>query len=113
MIATNGTVYDPTQPEYGYRIADNDLYKTVNLITLEPQPFLRAETTPYHSLYNASDLGYFNQLGGGYNITMGRWTERRNQKAILMAADSPLSFIEDSFPQNWWRLKEVPKWEDK
>ena len=113
MIATNGTVYDPTQPEYGYRIADNDLYKTVNLITLEPQPFFKSGNNTLSFPYNASDLGYFNQLGGRYNITMGRWTERRNQKAILMAADSPLSFIEDSFSTKLMKIEGSTEVEDK
>lgn len=113
MIGSSGTLYDPLQPQYGYRITDNDLYKTIDMISLAPQPFFKSGNNNLSFPYNTSDMGYFNQLGGKYNMTMGRWTQRRDQKAILLDKTSPVSMIEDSLSTKLMKIVGTTEVEDK
>lgn len=113
FVGAGGTLYDPNSPEYGYKITSNDLYKTVDLITLQPQPFYRSGNNTFNFPYNASDQGFFNQLGGKFNTTMGRWTERREQKPLLMEKTSPLSFIQDSLSTKLMKIQGATEVEDK
>ena len=113
FIGSGGSLYDPLQPQYGYKITNNDLYKTVDLITLTPQPFYRSGNNTFNYPYNQSDLGFFNQLGGKYNTTMARWTQQRVQKALLMTKASPLSFIQDSLSTKLMKIDGTMEVEDK
>lgn len=96
FIGSGGTLYDRNQPDVGYRITSNDLYRPIDLISLQPQPFYRSGTNTFNFPYSQSDQGFFNRLGGKYNTTLGRWTERREQVPLLMEKTSPITFIEDS-----------------
>lgn len=113
FVGSGGTLYDPAFPTYGYRITSNDLYKTIDLITLAPQPFYRSGNNIFNFPYNASDLGFFNQLGGKFNTTMGRWTQRREQRPLLMDKASPLTFIEDTLSTKLMKIQGATEVEDK
>lgn len=113
FIGSGGTLYDATQPDFGYRITSNDLYKSVDLITLKPQPFYRSGSNTFNFPYSTADMGYFNQLGGKYNTTMGRWTQRREQKTLLMDKASPITFIEDSLSTKLMRIEGTNEVDDK
>lgn len=115
FIGTSGNllIWDPATPQYGYSVADNDLYKRINLITLEPQPFYLMGTNRTSFSYNASNLGFFVQLGGKYNTTMARWTQRREQRNILLTKASQIEEIQDSLSTKLMRLEGVGEVEDK
>ncbi len=112
FIGSGGSLYDAGQPEYGYRITSNDLYKSVDLISLTPQPFYRSGSNTFNFPYSTSDMGFFNRLGGKYNTTMGRWTQRREQRTLLMEKTSEISFIEDSLSTKLMRIEGTNEVED-
>ncbi|MGC4235213.1 MAG: DUF5689 domain-containing protein [Niabella sp.] len=91
LKGTGGSLYQAateTTQALGYRITTNDWYDAVNPDNLEPQPFARMTTgalgintksVPYYT----ADLGYFDLLGGVYNITLGRWTKARSESTYI------------------------------
>lgn len=113
MVGSGGNLYSAGPPTVGYKIADNDLYKTIDLITLKPQRYYRSGTNTNFFPYSLADQGYFNQLGGKYNTTMGRWTEQRQQLPKLLEKTSPVSMIEDSLSTKLMRIEGSLEVEDK
>ncbi|MCH5599682.1 DUF5689 domain-containing protein [Niabella ginsengisoli] len=100
---TGGSLYQAATDKtaaLGYRITTNDWYDAVNPDNLEAQPFIRMTTgvlgintkcVPYYT----ADLGYFDMLGGVYNVTLGRWTKARSEtKYIDLEKTSTWSEIE-------------------
>jgi len=90
-ISGGGSLYNNTA---GYRITNNDFYDKINPITLEKQPFFHQGTNTLWFTYNTADQGYFNMLGGVYNLNLGRWTTARAQNNLLLEASSPVALIE-------------------
>lgn len=81
---------------YGYRITNNDFYDIINPLTLEEQPFYRSGSNTNAMTYNTpSDAGYFNFMGGEFNLKLGRWTKARVKYAPLLTKESTLEEIED------------------
>jgi hypothetical protein len=107
FVATGGTttVYDPKKtPILGYRICNNDWYTmysvSVDSATYKPVivPYLHYRSAvnmasmPYTT---PSDVGYYNMMGGVYNITLGRWTTARKQVVVeLVQATATIDDIE-------------------
>lgn len=94
FIGTGGSLFTPGPPALGYRITNNDFYDVKNPITLEDQPFYRSGVNTLCFVYNTSDLGYFNKLGGVYSTTLGRWVQARNQVNVLLTKTSLIDEIE-------------------
>lgn len=93
FVATGGTLVSATA---GYRIANTDFYDVINPISLASQPFYSSGTNKMALTYNTpSDAGYFNMMGGEFNMTLGRWTKARTKYAPLLTKDSKLSEIEN------------------
>ena len=90
-ISGGGSLYNSSA---GYRITNNDFYDIKNPITLEDQPFSHQGTNTLWFPYNTADQGYFNMLGGVYNLQLGRWTTARAQNSLLLEKTSPVSLIE-------------------
>ncbi|WP_316766833.1 DUF5689 domain-containing protein [Pedobacter frigiditerrae] len=95
-IATGGLLYQAGPPAYGYRVGNTDLYDAIDPITLKPQPFYRQGTNTISFIYTTADLGYFNQLGGIFDTTLGKWVKARTQKSFTLTKTSPLSAIENA-----------------
>lgn len=108
-----GPIYDRNEPNFGYRITNNDLFKTLDLISLQPQPFFKSGNNNASFPYNGGDVGYFNQLGGRYNITMQRWTQQRVQTLITLGKEAPITMIEDSLSTKIMRLEGIEEVEDR
>jgi len=94
FIGGSGNLYTAGPPAQGYRIPNNDYYDIKNPITLESQPFYRSGSNTLSFTYNTSDLGYFNQLGGVYNPTLGRWMKNRSQNSFIIDKTAPITAIE-------------------
>ena len=95
FISTGGSLYTPGPPAQGYRIANNDFYDIKNPITLEDQPFYRSGSNTLSFVYYTADIGYFNLLGGEYNVILGKWTKARSQQSVLLSKTSTLAEIEN------------------
>lgn len=97
FVATGGSIFNAGPPARGYRIANTDWYDVKNPITLEDQPFYRQGTNTICLVYpTPANQGFFQFLGGEYNITLGRWTKARSQTNVKLEKDSPLSAIENA-----------------
>ena len=94
FVATGGSLFTPGPPALGYRIANNDWYDIKNPITLEDQPFYRQGSNTLSLVYATADLGYFNLLGGEFDMSLGKWTKARTQTNLLLEKTSPVSAIE-------------------
>lgn len=94
FVATGGTLFTAGPPAIGYRIANTDWYDVKNPITLEDQPFYRQGSNTLSLVYATADLGYFELLGGEYNMSLGKWTKARFQTNLLLAKESQISEIE-------------------
>ncbi|MEI5984178.1 DUF5689 domain-containing protein [Sphingobacterium sp. PU5-4] len=93
FVASGGSVVGNG---FGYRVANNDFYDIINPITLNEQPFYRSGSNTNNIPYNTpSDAGYFNYMGGEYNMTLGRWTKARVKYAPLLEKTSVLEDIEN------------------
>lgn len=95
FIATGGSLYTAGPPAMGYRIPNSDFYDIKNPITLEDQPFYRQGSNTLSFKYNTSDQGYFNMLGGVYDIKLGRWVQARDQNNVLLTKTSDINEIEN------------------
>ncbi|AXY77887.1 hypothetical protein D3H65_29575 [Paraflavitalea soli] len=94
FVATGGSLYTAGPPAMGYRITNNDWYDVKNPITLQDQPFYRQGSNTLSLTYATADQGYFNLLGGEYNLSLGRWTKARTQTNYLLTKQSPVTEIE-------------------
>ncbi|WP_437920534.1 DUF5689 domain-containing protein [Sphingobacterium sp. LRF_L2] len=93
FVATGGSL---TGNGYGYRITNNDFYDIINPLTLSEQPFYQSGANTNAMTYNTpSDAGYFNFMGGVFNLTLGRWTTARVKYAPLLTKQSTLEEIEN------------------
>ena len=93
FVATGGTLVSATA---GYRIANNDFYDVINPISLAVQSFYRSGANTLSLTYNTpSDAGYFNMLGGVFDMTLGRWTKARAKYTPLLTKESKLEEIEN------------------
>ncbi len=94
FIGTSGSLYTEAPTPMGYRIANTDFYDIKNPITLENQPFYRSGSNTLSFVYNTTDLGYFNMMGGLYDAVLGRWTRARTQTNVLLTKTSGIETIE-------------------
>lgn len=94
FVSSGGSLYTAGPPERGYRITNTDWYDVKNPITLERQPFYRMGSNTLFLSYNTADLGFYNKLGGVYNIKLGRWTTARSQIRLILTKSSPITEIE-------------------
>jgi hypothetical protein len=92
FIATGGSLYQAS-PERGYRIANTDWYDIKNPITLQDQPFYRQGSNTLNLSYPPGE-GYFNKMGGEYNVSLGRWMKARTQNLIFLPRTATLADIE-------------------
>ncbi len=92
-VATGGSLTNNTN---GYRITNNDFYDIIHPLNLKEQPFYRAgSNTNAHTYNTPADAGYFNYMGGEFNLTLGRWTKARAKYAPTLTKESKLAEIED------------------
>jgi len=94
FVGTGGSLFIPGPPSLGYRIANTDWYDVKDPITLEDQPFYRAGSNTMSMSYATADVGYWQMLGGEYNVAIGRWTKARIQNNIVLTKESQLIEIE-------------------
>lgn len=94
FVATGGTLYTVGPPAAGYRIANTDWYDIKNPVTLQDQPYYRAGSNTLSMVYATADMGYFELLGGEYNMSLGKWTKARSQTNLLLTKSSAVSDIE-------------------
>lgn len=93
FVATGGSLIGNG---FGYRIANTDFYDIINPITLKEQPFYRSGSNTNNIAYNTpSDAGYFNFMGGEYNLKLNRWTKARVKYAPILEKTSTLADIEN------------------
>ena len=92
FIATGGSLYQAS-PERGYRIANTDWYDIKHPITLQDQPFYRQGSNTLNLGYPTGE-GYFNKMGGEYNVTLGRWMKARTQNLTFLQRNATLAEIE-------------------
>lgn len=93
FVATGGSLYSNG---VGYRIANTDYYDIIDPITLTEQPFYRAGGNTKALVYTTpTDQGFFYQLGGVFNLTLGRWTTARTQNNPQITNESTLEEIEN------------------
>lgn len=97
FIGTGGSL---TDGKMGYKIANTDFYDKVDVVSedLTPQPFYRSGTNTMSFSYQPSDVGYFNKLGGIYNVALGKWVKARSQTAVELTKTSALTEIEGVYP---------------
>jgi len=68
----------------------------INPVSLKEQPFYRSGSNNNNIPYNTpSDAGYFNMMGGEYNIKLSRWTKARVKYAPILEKTSTLADIEN------------------
>jgi hypothetical protein len=95
FVGTGGELYLAGTPARGYRIANTDWYDIKNPITLADQPFYRNGSNTLNLSYTLpADQGFFNKMGGEYNVTLGRWTKARTQTLVDLSKTSPVTEIE-------------------
>jgi hypothetical protein len=93
FVATGGSLVGNG---LGYRIANTDFYDIINPVSLKEQPFYRSGSNTNNIAYNTpSDAGYFNMMGGEYNIKLSRWTKARVKYAPILEKTSTLADIEN------------------
>lgn len=94
FIGTGGSIYS-ADLNLGYKIANNDFYDRIDPITLMPQPFYKMGTNTLNFAYQLpSDQGFWNKLGGVYNVALGKWVQARTQSNIDLSKTSTLDDIE-------------------
>lgn len=94
FVATGGSLFTAGPPAMGYRITNTDWYDVKNPITLQDQPFYRQGSNTLSLTYATADQGYFNLLGGEYNLSLGKWTKARTQTNLLLTKQSLITEIE-------------------
>jgi len=95
FVATGGSLFGGG---FGYRIANTDYYDIIDPISFAEQPFYRSGGNMKSLTYTTpSDQGYFYQLGGEFNLTLGRWTTARTQTNFQLSKESVLEEIENEF----------------
>ncbi|MEI6948666.1 DUF5689 domain-containing protein [Paraflavisolibacter sp. H34] len=94
FIGTGGTLVSDDGLTQGYSITNTDFYDVRNPITLAEQPFYRSGANTLAFGYGTSNLGLFNQLGGEYNVALGKWTKARTQTLIDLSDKSVIGEIE-------------------
>ncbi|HUC79440.1 MAG TPA: DUF5689 domain-containing protein, partial [Flavisolibacter sp.] len=100
FVATGGTLYAGSD---GYRIGNNDLYRIINPLTLQEQPFYRSGTNTANMTYTTpSDAALYNSWKGEYNLTLGRWTKVRTKVIVPLRNAAALAEIEN--PENIVKL---------
>lgn len=91
FIERGGTLFGPRGANdelHGYRVADNDVYDSVDPITQIPQPFYtQGSNTIFFNYPSVSDVGMFMKLGGEYNVRLKRWVKARSQWNHLLPRD--------------------------
>ncbi len=93
FIGGGGSLY--SAPGVGYKIANTDFYDKVDPITLASQPYYKSGTNTLCFNYQApTDQGFWNKLGGVYNVALGKWVKARSQSDIDLTKTSTLSAIE-------------------
>lgn len=92
FVATGGSLYQAS-PERGYRIANTDWYDIKNPITLQDQPFYRQGSNTLNLSYPPGE-GFFNKMGGEYNVALGRWMKARIQNLTFLPRNATLADIE-------------------
>src|SRR5690606_41094877 len=100
FVATGGSLWNgnPSAANggIGYRITNTDYYDIINPLTMKEQDFYRSGSNTKALVYTTpSNVGYFYQLGGEFNLTLGRWTTARSQNNVLMTKESVLEEIEN------------------
>lgn len=93
FVSNGGSLYTAGPPERGYFIANTDWYDAINPITLQSQPYYLSGSNTLNLSYN-SGQGFFNLLGGEYNMTLSKWTKARSQTALKLTNESVLTDIE-------------------
>lgn len=102
FVATGGSLWNgigaAQEGGIGYRITNTDFYDIINPLTLKEQAFYRSGNNTKALIYTTpSDAGYFYQLGGVFNLTLGRWTTARTQTNFILEKESTLDVIENEF----------------
>ncbi|MBO9561251.1 MAG: hypothetical protein J7621_00700 [Niastella sp.] len=94
FVSSGGSLFTAGPPMQGYRITNTDWYDVKNPITLVDQPFYRQGSNTLSLTYPTADQGYFQLLGGEYNLSLGRWTKARTQTNLQLTKQSLVTEIE-------------------
>jgi hypothetical protein len=99
MFGGNGSFYQKTPVEVGYRITNTERYTTINPSNRSSQLFFGAGSNISKLGFQAEDPGAFLggsfvRLGGVYNATSGRWETGRALNNIAMSFTSTRADIE-------------------
>ncbi|HTN36065.1 MAG TPA: DUF5689 domain-containing protein [Arachidicoccus sp.] len=94
FISTGGSLFAEGSATKGYKIANTDFYDIIDPISLNEQHFYQQGTNTLCFSYNTKDVGYFNMLGGIYDLKLGRWTKARAQVNVELTKASLLPEIE-------------------
>jgi len=101
FIGAGGSLYngDAAAP-FGYKVANTDFYDKVDVLSenLTPTPYYLSGTNNLNFIYLEADKGYFNKLGGIYNVAQGKWMRARTQTAIELSKTSSINEIEGVYP---------------
>lgn len=82
----------------GYKVPNNDLYKTVDGVT--PQPYFGQGTnTAVLGLQPAAQKGYFAKLGGVYNTSANKWITARSINYMMLLDGTSTNAADASVPQ--------------
>lgn len=101
FILSGGSLYDATN-KVGYLVPNSDFYDKVDPVTLVAQPFYRQGSNTLNIAYPTiaesapSKIGYFAQLGGVYNASLGKWVAARALVNLKMTDVTPVSDIESA-----------------
>jgi hypothetical protein len=91
FVATGGSLYD-ANANVGYRITNTDFYDLKNAVSQANQPFYRQGTNTLSIPY--SPAGNYAQLGGEYNLIIGRWSTVRSLVNLPLTNTAVLTDIE-------------------
>ncbi|RFM27050.1 DUF5689 domain-containing protein [Deminuibacter soli] len=94
FVATGGSLYTASPVPAGYKITNTDFYDKIDPITLKTQPYYQNGSNTLSLSYYTADVGYWNNMAGEYNVTLGKWTKARTQTGIVLSKTSAISEIE-------------------
>lgn len=98
FIQNGGMLYDAAN-NVGYRIGNTDYYDTRDVISFVDQPFYRQGSNTLFIVYPTvatTTTGYFAQLGGVYNVALGKWVAARALVNLPLTNSSALADIENA-----------------
>ncbi|MEO6521865.1 MAG: DUF5689 domain-containing protein [Mucilaginibacter sp.] len=98
FLQNGGNLYDAAN-KIGYNIANTDFYDTRDVISFVDQPFFKQGSNTLFFAYPTvatATVGYFAQLGGAYNVALGKWSTARALNNLALDNNSVITDIENA-----------------